>query len=291
MGDLESQPMSEIMDQDDDQSNSFFDLTNIPSNVDEEYEYDNYDEEKEKKIRDLEALVLQQRTSFNKEIEALNSKLAQREKENMALLHQLELSNLKIEALRDFNEEKGERIDILEEMKTILLTKNQRLKTKYKPRRSALKEKQFTFNDTENIPQLSKSLDITEALVSSLSSKYQIPDVKGLTAMLEIYVGNLTKNFETEKEKQDYKALKQKYEKLQQDNQNIEQKMKGVEQALTKKYYDLYNKVCGLSKSAGLVPNATLSEHVSGTHSRTSSDFKNSDGTKVVKPPFLRTIL
>jgi len=50
MGDLESQPISEIMDQDDDQSNSFFDLTNIPSHIGEEYEYDNYDEEKEKKV-------------------------------------------------------------------------------------------------------------------------------------------------------------------------------------------------------------------------------------------------
>ena len=230
---------------------------------------------------------MQQRTSFNKEIEAINSKLAQREKENMALLHQLELSNLKIEALRDFNEEKGERIDILEEMKNILLTKNQRLKQKYKPKRSVLQEKQFTFNDTENIPHSSKSQNITQTLVSTISSKYNIPDLKGLTAMLEIYVGDLTKNFETEKEKQDYKALKHKYEKLQQENQNIEQKMKGVEQALTKKYYDLYNKVYSLSKSAGLNPQ-TLSEHVSGTHSRNSSDFKNSDGTKVVKPQFLK---
>ena len=44
MGDLESQPMSEILDQDDDQSTSFFDLTNIPGSHSEDAE-DEYDRE------------------------------------------------------------------------------------------------------------------------------------------------------------------------------------------------------------------------------------------------------
>lgn len=219
--------------------------------------------------------MIQQKSSYTKEIEALNTKLAQREKENLALLHQLELSNLKIEALRDFTEEKNERIDVLEEMKKLLLMKNQRIKQKYKPttKKQAMKE---------NIPL--KSQDLLQNIVASVSSTFGVNDQKGLTAMLETKVEALIKNLESEA-KQEYKSLEIKYEKSKQENEHIQQKMDAGERALKQKYYELQAKVQGMySKthhSAGLVPHAnpTLGEHLSNkskTHSRNNSDLKNS---------------
>jgi len=273
MGDLESQPMSEIMDLDD--QSSFFDLTNIPGGEDVDDDNECYSETADKKIKELEALMIQQKESYTKEIEALNTKLTQREKENLALLHQLELSNLKIEALRDFTEEKNERIDVLEEMKNLLLIRNQRIKQKYKPttQKPALKE---------NIPI--KSQDLLQSIVASVSSAYGVHDQKGLTSLLETQVAALIKSLESE-EKQDYKALETKYEKLKQENEHIQQKMDAGERAIKQKYYELQAKVQGLSsktsQSAGLVPHAksTLGEHLSNnsrTHSRHNSDLKNS---------------